>query len=60
MYAFAARRRAIERIGLPQVRDYRLTQLTQEEQTWREAMQQKSEVTPELIPLLLMRVENYL
>ena len=59
MYAFAARRRAIERIGLPQVRDYRLTQLTQEEQTWREAMQQKSEVTPELIPLLLMRVENY-
>lgn len=59
MYAFAARRRAIERIGLPQVRDYRLAQLTQEEQTWREAMQQKSEVTPELIPLLLMRVENY-
>ncbi|MBR8836041.1 MAG: DEAD/DEAH box helicase family protein [Stigonema ocellatum SAG 48.90 = DSM 106950] len=59
MYAFAARRRAIKRIGLPQVRDYRLTQLTQEEQTWREAMQQKSEVTPELIPLLIMRVENY-
>ncbi|MDZ7954084.1 DEAD/DEAH box helicase [Nostoc sp. DedQUE09] len=59
MYAFAARRRAIERIGLPQVRDYRLTQLAQEEQTWHEAMQQKSEITPELIPLLLMRVENY-
>ncbi|MEH2096651.1 DEAD/DEAH box helicase [Nostoc sp.] len=59
MYAFAARRRAIERIGLPQVRDYRLTQLAQEEQTWRKAMQQKSEITPELIPLLLMRVENY-
>jgi superfamily II DNA or RNA helicase len=59
MYAFAARKRAIERIGLPQVRDYRLTQLTQEEQTWNKTIQHKSEITPELIPLLLIRVENY-
>ncbi|MBD2165901.1 DEAD/DEAH box helicase [Calothrix membranacea FACHB-236] len=58
LYAFAARRRAIERIGLPQVRDYRLTQLAQEEKAWSEAMQQSLEVTPELVPLLLMRVED--
>ncbi len=57
-YAFAARRRAIERIGLPQVRDYRLSQLAQEEQAWNKAMQQKADVAPELIPLLLMRVED--
>ena len=30
-YAFAARRRTIDRIGLPQVRNYRLNLLTQEE-----------------------------
>lgn len=55
-YAFAARRRAIERIGLPQVKGYRLTQLAQEEKSWDEMMQQKMDVTPELIPLLLVRV----
>ncbi len=55
-YAFAARRRAIERIGLPQVKAYRLTQLAQEEQAWDEIMQQKMHVTPELMPLLLVRV----
>jgi hypothetical protein len=32
-YAFAARRRTTERIGLPQVRDYRLNLLAQEEGT---------------------------
>ncbi len=55
-YAFAARRRTIERIGLLQVRDYRLAQLTQEEQTWREHLNQASEVSPELMPLLLIRL----
>ena len=55
-YAFAARRRTIERIGLLQVRDYRLAQLTQEEQTWREQLNQASEVSPELMPLLLIRL----
>lgn len=57
-YAFTARRRAPERIGLPQVRDYRLSLLAQEEQAWNKAMQQKTDVAPELIPLLLMRVED--
>lgn len=57
-YAFTARRRAIERIGLPQVRDYRLAQLTQEERAWREQLNQAAEVNPELVPLLLIRVEG--
>ena len=55
-YAFAARRRAIERIGLPQVKGYRLAQLAQEEKSLDKIMQQKMNVTPELIPLLLVRV----
>lgn len=57
-YAFAARRSAIERIGLPQVRDHRLAQLAQEEQAWREQLNQTASVSPELVPLLLVRIEG--
>lgn len=55
-YAFAARRRAVERIGLPAVRDHRLTQLAGEERSWREALDRKAETSPELVPLLIVRV----
>lgn len=57
-YAFSTRRRAIKRIGLPQVRDYRLEQLSQEERAWQEQMQQMAQVTPELQPLLLMQIKG--
>lgn len=57
-YAFTARRRAVERIGLPAVRDHRLTQLAAEERSWREALDRKAETSPELVPLLLVRVEG--
>jgi superfamily II DNA or RNA helicase len=55
-YAFAARRRAVERIGLPAVRNHRLTQLAGEEMSWREALDRKAETSPELVPLLIVRV----
>lgn len=55
-YAFTVRRCAIERIGLPQVREYRLAQLTQEEQAWRKQLNQAAEVNPELMLLLLIRL----
>ena len=55
-YAFTARRRVVERIGLPAVRDHRLTQLAAEERSWREAHDRKAETSPELVPLLLVRV----
>ena len=55
-YAFAARRRTIERIGLPQVRDYRLAQLAQEEKAWGEHLELAAEVSPELVPLLVIRL----
>ncbi|NLI41211.1 MAG: DEAD/DEAH box helicase, partial [Caldisericales bacterium] len=42
-YAFAARRRTIERIGLPQVRNYRLNLLAQEERTFQEQLEQKTQ-----------------
>ena len=57
-YAFAARRRSVERIGLPAVRDHRLTQLAAEERSWREQLDRKTETSPELDALLLVRVEG--
>jgi hypothetical protein len=59
--AFAARRRAIERLGLPQVRDFRLAQLAEEETAWRSRHTQREHAMPELSPLLLaaiIRAEN--
>jgi hypothetical protein len=55
-YAFAARRRAVERIGLQAIRNYRLAQLAQEERTWRERLNRMAEVQPELTPLLIAYV----
>ena len=57
-HAFAARRGAIAQIGLPQVREHRLALLDREEQAWREQLRQASQSTPELVPLLLVHIEN--
>lgn len=57
-YAFAARRKTVERIGLPQVRDYRLNLLAQEQRAFQEQLDQKAHVYPELSPLLVLRVES--
>lgn len=57
-YAFAARRKTIERIGLPQVRNYRLNLLMQEERSFQEQLDQKTQAYPEMVPLLLIRVEG--
>ena len=57
-YAFAARRKTIERIGLPQVRNHRLNLLAQEERAFREQLDQKTQAYPEMVPLLMIRVEG--
>jgi len=57
-YAFAARRKTVERIGLPQVRNYRLNLLTQEERSFQEQLDQKAHALPEMVPLLVIRVEG--
>jgi len=57
-YAFAARRKTVERIGLPQVRDYRLNLLAQEERSFQEQLDQKAHAYPEMVPLLVIRVES--
>jgi len=57
-YAFAARRKTVERIGLPQVRNYRLNLLAQEERSFQEQLNQKAHAYPEMVPLLVIRVEG--
>ncbi len=57
-YAFAARRKTVERIGLPQVRNYRLNLLSQEERSFQEQLDQKTHALPELSPLIVIRVES--
>lgn len=57
-HAFAARRRAIERIGLPEVRNYRLAQLARDEKAWHEGLERKGQVIPEMIPLILVRIQR--
>lgn len=55
-YSFASRQKIIERIGLPEVKDYRLTRLKKEEQDWRKELERKAQVFPEMEPLLIIRV----
>ncbi len=54
--AFAARRRSIERLGLPQVRGFRLAQLADEESSWRRDLAQREHGLPDLSPLLLIAI----
>ena len=54
--AFEARRRAIDRIGLTQVKQYRVSQLEKERQAWDERMRQLDTALPELTAVVLVRV----
>ena len=40
--AFEARRNAIERIGLPQVRNHRMGELVQEETEWKNRIEEQA------------------
>ena len=54
--AFAARGRALERIGLPQVRNHRRMQLEREQADWRADLARRGQAMPELNPLLFIAV----
>lgn len=56
--SFGARRRAIARLGLASVRAHRLAQLETEERAWQERLERETAVSPELSPILLVRVEG--
>lgn len=57
-YAFAMRRQALERIGLPEVRNHRLALLAREEGAKWAELSSKEKTMPEIIPLLLIRLNG--
>ena len=57
-YSFAARRRSLARIGLPAVRNHRLAQLATEERSCRVAIDREGETSPDLVPLIIVRVDG--
>lgn len=56
--AFEARKTAIERIGLPQVRQYRLKQLEREKKNWENQLLRLARVLPELTPLIVLKIQR--
>lgn len=55
-HAFTSRRRAIERLGLPQVRSYRLRILGDEEQAWNRELAARETALPNLAAILMARI----
>ena len=55
---FAARRRMIERLGLQSVRSARLQELQDEERNWRQNIERRERVVPEMTPILVARVRG--
>lgn len=55
-YAFQVRREALIRIGLAEVRQFRLKRLDGEEKAWEAELQKQERVMPELQPVILLRV----
>lgn len=56
--AFQSRYKAIERIGLPEVRQYRLSKCTAEEMEWKNELSLARKILPEIRPLLMMSISN--
>jgi len=56
--AFASRTRAIERLGLPQVRAHRLRQLADEERTWQTELAAREAALPDLAAVMLLRIRK--
>ena len=56
--AFSSRRKTIERIGLPEVKQYRLNRCEEEESEWKSELDSASQIVPEIRPLLLMKIEE--
>lgn len=54
--SFRARRRTIERVGLPEGRQHRLKHCDADEAEWQREVDGVRQVMPEIRPLLLMQV----
>ena len=56
-HVFRSRLKAIERIGLREVKKYRLKKLEEEKQKLLKEYEQKKQVVPEMTPLIVIRIE---
>jgi hypothetical protein len=56
-YAFQVRREALNRIGLPEVRQHRVRRLEEEQRAWEVELRKRERVLPELQPVTVLRVE---
>lgn len=54
--SFASRRKAIERVGLPEVRQFRLSRCDVDESEWRHELRSAQQIVPEIRSLLTLRV----
>ncbi|MDD4127473.1 MAG: hypothetical protein PHV39_07285, partial [Methanomicrobium sp.] len=54
--SFSSRKRAIEKIGLPEVRNYRLSELSKEEELWRKQINSAELIIPNLKPLIILKI----
>jgi len=50
------RRKAIERVGLPEVRQFRLSRCDADESEWRHELQSARQIVPEIRSLLMLRI----
>jgi hypothetical protein len=57
-YGFSERKKIIQKVGLANVREHRLRVIEAEEAEWREKIKERSGFTPELIPLIMIYVEE--
>lgn len=57
-YSFSAKRRVIESIGLPEVRNYRLNKLEESYKNWKCDIKKQALVVPELKLLLVLHIEG--
>ncbi len=55
-HAFASRRRTIQRVGLPEVRQHRLRRLAEERRAWERRTAARERAVPELAAILFVRV----
>jgi hypothetical protein len=54
--SFASRRKTIERVGLPEVRQFRLSRCDADEAEWRHELQSARQMVPEIRPLLMLQI----
>jgi hypothetical protein len=57
-YSFSARRHAAERIGLPEVKNFRLAQIQKEEHAWKQDLDRMNAITPELTCHIIVKCKG--